>query len=194
MTTKSKYESIMRDGFIKMSGSKLNVEKGVYAFDLCNFFKCWGKHKDWGYEDLQYAILRHIVRWYGAARQGTGDLVILKIPTANLDSDKLSIRSMNKLFKFEESEQKFSDLTPFLREHLTGETSAKETPLYKMRKEALEFIYKDDIPIEKCQRIGSIVNIATLRKDLAFGVNPVKYIMQSLLAGTPEQNCTKLFN
>ncbi len=194
MTTKSKYESIMRDGFIKMSGSKLNVEKGVYAFDLCNFFNCWGKHKDWGYEDLQRIILRHIVKWFSSAREGTSDLVIFKIPTANLDSEKLSIRSMNKLFKFEESGQKISELAPSLQKHLRGDTPAKEAPLYKMRKEALEFIYKDDIPVENCQRIGNIVNIATLRKDLAFGVNPVKHIMQSLLSGTPEVNGTKLFN
>ncbi len=101
---------------------------------------------------------------------------------------------MNKLFKFEESGQKISELAPSLQKHLRGDTPAKEAPLYKMRKEALEFIYKDDIPVENCQRIGNIVNIATLRKDLAFGVNPVKHIMQSLLSGTPEVNGTKLFN
>lgn len=186
MTNRANYESIMKDGFIRMGDSNLHVDNGVYAFDLCNFFKRWKVNKDWGYDDLQRIILRHIVKWFENSKSGQGDLVILRLQTANLDIDKLAVRSMNRLFKFEDSEQKISDISYSLLTHLTGGTSAKETPKYTMRKEAIEFIYKDNIPIENVQRIGNIVNISSLRKDIRFGINPVRYIMQALLEGTPE--------
>lgn len=186
LTNKSKFEAIMKDGFVKMSEPKLHVDNGIYAFDLCNFFSCWKPNKAWGYDDLQRIILRHIVKWFSSASIGTGDLVVLKIPTANLDSNKLFIRSMNKLFTFEESDKSFGDISSELQKHLKGNTPAREAPLYKMRKEAIEFIYKDNIPLENIQQIGNIVNISSLRKDLKFGANPVKCIMQTLLMGTPE--------
>ncbi len=192
MTSKANYESMLNDGFIKLGESKLHIDKGIYAFDLCNFFKRWKKDKDWGYDDLQRAILRHIVRWFQSASSGKGDLVILKIPTSKLDSDKLFVRSMNRLFKFEESQESFNELSFSLQKHLRGCTPAKEAPLYKRRKEAIEFIYKDNIPLENVQRIGNIVNIASLRKNAGFGVNPVKFIMQSLLEGTPESKGAEL--
>lgn len=187
MTSKANYESMLRDGFIRTGENKLHVDKGIYAFDLMNFFKCWGKpHKDWGYDDLQRIILRHIVKWFNSTMPQKSELVILKIPTSKLDQDKLFVRSMNKLFKFEESEQKFHDIPYSLQEHLAGKTPACEAPLYKMRKEAIEFIYKEDIPLQDAEPIGSIVNVPSLRKDAGFGINPVNYIMRTLLAGTPE--------
>lgn len=186
MTSKANYDSILQDRFIKMGENMLNVDRGVYAFDLANFFKCWNCHKDWGYDDLQRIILRHIVKWINSTVPQKNELIILKIPTSNLDSEKLFVRSVNRLFRFEDSEEKFRDIPYSLQEHLLGKTPANEAPLYKMRKEAIEFIYKDNIPIEYTERIGNIVNIPLLRKDTGFGINPVKYIMKNLLAGTPE--------
>lgn len=186
MTNRANYDEMLNDGFIRMGESKLHVDKGVYAFDLVNFFKRWKPNKDWGYDDLQRNILRHIVSWFKSGFSGKGDLVILKIPTADLESDKLFVRSLNRLFKFEESQENFVDISDALKHHLTCNTPANEAPLFKRRKEAIEFIYKDDIPLKNVERIGNIVNISELRKNLRFGANPVKFIMQSLLAGTPE--------
>lgn len=192
MTSKAHYESMLNDGFIKLSENKLHVDKGVYAFDLCNFFKHWKKHKDWGYDDLQRAILRHVVHWFQSASSGKGDLVILKIPTSKLDSNKLFVRSINRLFKFEDSQENFNKLSTSQKKHLRGETPANEAILYKRRKEAIEYIYKDNIPLENVQQIGNIVNIAALRKNSKFGINPVKFIMQSLLEGTSEAKGAEL--
>lgn len=186
MTSKANYESMLRDGYIKTSDYKLHVDKGIYAFDLPNFYKRWGINKDWGYDDLQRIILRHIVKWTNSAQSGSSDLVILRIPTSNLDIDKLSVRSLNKLFSFEQTETFFRNLGPKLQEHLAGNTPAREAPLYTRRKDAIEFIYKDNIPIENAEQIGNIVNVAELRKDDKFTANPVKFIMQNLLAGTSE--------
>ena len=186
MTSKANYDAILRDGFIKMSDEKLMADEGIYAFDLMNFIKHWTRNKDWGNEDLQSVILRHIVKWFPSTFPAKSELVILRIPTAGLDADKLFVRSMNRLFKFKDSEQRFNSISPALQQHLSGVTPACETPLYKMRKEAIEFIYKDDIPVENFQRIGEIINIPSLRKDMNFSKHPVKYIMQMLLTGTPE--------
>ena len=187
MTSKANYDSMLKDGFIRTGETMLHVDKGIYAFDLMNFFKCWSKpNRDWGYDDLQRIILRHIVKWMQTMDSRKNELVILKIPTSKLNQDKLFVRSLNKLFKMEESKQKFRDMPYSLQEHLQGETPACKAPLYKMRKEAIEFIYKEDIPIDSAEQLGSIVNIPSLRKKEEFTINPVNYIIRTSLAGTPE--------
>lgn len=186
MTSKSNYDSIIQHGFIKMSEQHLHVDEGVYAFDLINFFKRWKTHKDWGHDDLQRTILRHIVKWFKSFKNKEDELVILKIPTSKLDKEKLFVRSLNRLFKFEDSKLKFRDIPYSLQEHLSGNTPACEAPLYKRQKEAIEFIYKDSIPLKDTERIGNIVNVPSLRQNIRFDINPVKLIMESLLEGTQE--------
>lgn len=189
LTSYANYKSMLEDGFISKSGKpQHHIEDGIYTLELPNFLKCWGPNKDWGYDDLQKQILRHIVKWINVGDSGKSELVILKIPTAKLDNQKLSVRSLNKLFGFEESNKSLNDVSSKLQTHIKGSTSAKEAPLYKMRKEAIEYIYKDNIPVEDVEQIGNIVNIPSLRKDTRFAENPVKFIMESLLAGTPEAN------
>lgn len=184
LTSEANYNSILEDGALKPSYNKFFVDKGVYAIELSNFFKNWKKDRSWGYDDLQYSLLRKVVHWFSSSfNRNKGNLVILRIPTANLDTGKLTIRSQNKLFRHEED---FHKLYPALREHLKGKTPANEAPLYKNRKEAIEYIYSDEISINNIQQIGNIVNIASLRKDIRFSSNPVKFIMQAALSGTPE--------
>lgn len=183
LTSEANYNSMLKDGFARITEDKFFVEKGLYAIELSNFFKRWGKNKSWGYEDLQRALLRQVVHWFSSAGKGKGNLVILKIPTAKLDSDKLTIRSQNCLF---ENEKCFNQVSGSVRNHLRGFTPSQEAPLYKRRKHAIEYIYSEDIPMKNIQRIGNIVNISDLRKDIRFGIHPVKFIMQALLEGTPE--------
>lgn len=189
LTSNANYKSMLADGFISKSGNpNYYIEKGVYALELPNFFKFWGQNKDWGYDDLQRTILRHIVKWINTGDSAKSELVILKIPTAKLDKEKLAVRSLNRLFNFVEANKGLNKASEELQSHLTGNTPAEKAPLFKMRKEAIEYIYKDDIPMEDVEQVGNIVNIASLRKDAKFRDNPVKFIMESLLKGTPESN------
>ena len=57
-----------------------------------------------------------------------------------------------------------------------------------MLKEAIEYIYKDDIPIEKAEQIGQILDINTLNYDKN---NSVKSILQKILEGFPEENAIR---
>jgi len=182
---------MLADGFIRLSYDKFFVDKGIYAIELSNFLKFWKKDKSWGYDDLQRALLRKAVHWFNPPDRDKGNLVLLRIATENLDTEKLTIRSQNKLF---ENENMFSKLGKTLQDHLRGMTPAIEAPLYRNRREAIEYIYGEDIPIESVQQIGNIVNIASLRKDIKFSINPVKFILQALLANTPEGEGLKNLN
>jgi hypothetical protein len=116
-------------------------------------------------------------------------LVILKIPADKLDSEKLFIRSENKFFEQILSVKKdTTDLHPDIKQNLEGNTPATKSKLYKNRKEAIEYIYKGDIPIEKAEQIGQILDINTLDYDKN---NLVKSILQKILEGLPEENAIR---
>ena len=117
------------------------------------------------------------------------ELVILKIPVDKLDSEKLFIRSENKFFEQILSVKKdTTDLHPDIKQNLEGNTPATKSKLYKNRKEAIEYIYKGDIPIEKAEQIGQILDINTLDYDKN---NSVKSILQKILEGLPEENAIR---
>jgi len=188
LTSNANYKSIIEDGFINKTGTpNLHIEKGIYFLELTNFFKYWGTNKSWGYDDLQRIILRHIVKWINVANSEKAELVILKIPTSKLNRQNLSVRSLNRLFSFEDSNKNFDQASSKLQNHLKGKTPAIEAPLYKMRKEAIEYIYSENISVENVEQIGNTIHVPSLRENIKFRINPVKCIMQSLLKGTPEE-------
>ena len=210
MTNKSNYQSMLCDGIIKTSQDGL-LGNGVFTTELTNLFKRWRKCKSWRSKSLQEQLLRQVAK-------GKDEIVILKIPTSKLDSDKLVIRSQNKLFSwtfsdkakdaFEQIAQRvYNEALPngwlnkvreILKdiitkqeskkyaEHLTTGTPAKMSGLYKQRKEALEYVYLDNIPMSKVEKIGE-VNIAELRKTSEYDpIRPMRSIFTNLLKGTPE--------
>lgn len=81
-----------------------------------------------------------------------------------------------------------------ISKHLCRLTPAKESNLLKQRKHALEYIYKDNIPISVLTKIGE-VNISQLKKTKAYDdTKPIKSIFSALLSGTPEQKETLFLN
>ena len=80
------------------------------------------------------------------------------------------------------------NLHPDIKQNLEGNTPATKSKLYKNRKEAIEYIYKDDIPIEKAEQIGQILDINTLDYDKN---SSVKSILQKILEGLPEENAIR---
>ncbi len=92
MTNKINYDSMLKDGIIKASIDD-TMGRGVFATELTNLFKHWRKDKCWENASLQEKLIKH-------AAKDADEIVILRIPTKNLDQDKLKIRSQNTLFKW----------------------------------------------------------------------------------------------
>ena len=212
MTNKKSYESIMDEGVLKMSDEIVN---GVFTIELTNFFKRWKSHKSWQKiwgDSLQEGLLKH-------TSKDSDDIVMLKIPTINLDTSKLSIRSQNTLFSwFEEND---SNIRKFVSEidantaneeemvrnyiktkakntkegkMLIGEIPAYLNKCYMQKKLALEYIYKDNIPVSQIEKIGE-VNIAELRQTAQYDpIRPMRSIFTALLKDTPECKGAELLN
>ena len=192
-TNEHAYKSMCNDGFIKATTKDSFIkDKAVFLIELENFCKNWGFNKSWDQfsEPLQESLLM-LASYFTTPSliESKNKLVILKIPTDKLDSEKLFIRSENKFFEQILSVKKdTTDLHPNIKQNLEGNTPATKSKLYKNRKEAIEYIYKGDIPIEKAEQIGQILDINTLNYDKN---NSVKSILQKILEGFPEENAIR---
>lgn len=186
-TNKKNYESILKDGFIKVSDCDPYLQgKGVFAVDLQNYFKRWGFSKDWG-EQLFISLLREVASWRKSIFEGAQNLVVLRIPTEKLDLSKLKIRSQNLFFRHKYSGKRLQAESLSLREHLNGYTSAKVARRYKNKKEAIEYIYQDNIPVNAVEQIGNIVDIPRLRTTPDMSYDRLgKAILKEALKGTNE--------
>ena len=151
-TNEQAYKSMCNDGFIKATTKDSFIKnKAVFLIELENFCKNWGFNKSWDQfsEPLQESLLM-LASYFTTPSliESKNKLVILKIPTDKLDSEKLFIRSENNFFEQILSVKKdTTDLHPNIKQNLEGNTPATKSKLYKNRKEAIEFIYKGDIPI-----------------------------------------------
>lgn len=202
LTTRRNYESMLIDGFINTTEDQI-CGQGIFLIELVNFFKRWRTSKDWGSTDLRLDLIHQVKKLF------SDSLVLLRIPTKNLESDKLKVRSQNRLFSWiKNNEEAFYKIKNsdrgdelsriqklvYLTENdetmtnLLGETPAKDSSLFKKRKEAIEYIYKEDIPIGSVEKIGEIEATSIrffLREDTQ---NPVKVknIFLELLKGHNE--------
>lgn len=205
ITNSRSYKSMIETGVIKGSlWDDFIGEKAVFATELQNLFKCWGKKS---HPSRPHTLQENLILQTARGQDG---IVILRIPTSKLDSDKLFIRSQNRLFGWyysKEGEEAMKEcgscigIEAFRKkvieivtrqkshsyaENITGGTPAKMSGLYKQRKEALEYIYKDDIPISNVEKIGEI-HLSNLR---GFGekdqLPSMRRIFMGLLKGTPE--------
>ena len=188
-TNEQAYKSICNDGFIKATTKDSFIkDKAIFLVELENFSKNWGFNKSWEKfpEPLQESLL--MLASYlttPSSIEGKNKLVILKISTDKLNPKKLFVRSENKFFEQVLSDKNDTkDLHPDIKQNLEGNTPANKSKLYKNRKEAIEYIYKDDIPIEKTEQIGQILDINTLDYDKN---NLVKSILRKILEGLSEE-------
>lgn len=134
-TTPNSYELIKKTGNINISENDEYL-CGVFLFELSNFIKNWGINKDWNNKNLAFELIKRISGF-------SQSIVLLKIPVKNLDKDKIFIRSQNRLFNAKEH---YKDVG---LEHLGGEITASMSKKYKHKKEAIEYIYEDEINISK---------------------------------------------
>lgn len=193
LTTEEDYLSMLKDKRIHVSQiNKHNALEGVYMFDLINHLKRWGHSNDWS---------GHLGQRLLGLKQGnhpnTNKIVLLKIPTENISKEKILIRSQNKLFanmrEFTEARINyiFGNVRPNEKlKHLFSGDSAKNSRLYKQRKEAIEYIYPENIALLKAEKIGELIyNDMSIDRLNNRGVNK---IYSNLLKGTPEEKALVL--
>ena len=77
---------------------------------------------------------------------------------------------------------------------MTEGAPVNESKLYTKRKQAIEYVYKDNIPITDAEKIGEL-NIAALRSSTEYDpTKPMRSIFTALLKGTPEVKGAELLN
>ena len=216
LTSKANYDAIVSTGYIRPANDTLFKGQGIFAVDLANLFKRWGRNPAWDNDSLREQLLNRVAK-------ETDDIVILRIPTAKLDKEAIRLRNQNKFFFLTYSgsfkkvideavaavnkrvsilndEEKWDRLfSDFLREHIPAELHelitglpAKSRNLLKQKKAAYEYIYQNQIPVDCFEKIGE-VNLATVKKSANFDdKNPIRSIFSALLKDTPEQKATAM--
>lgn len=91
MTNRKNYLEMCKTGQINTSRDDF-IGQGIFMIDLENFFKHWGKGiYNNNSHFYQSNLIEHCLK-------DSFDLVILRIPTKNLEHENLRIRSQNRLF------------------------------------------------------------------------------------------------
>lgn len=219
MTCKSNYESMLNDGVIKTT-SDHTCGSGIFTTELSNLFKRWKKPKVWCGTSLQEQLIEQVAKEGEAVvmikiptEKLNHDLLIVRSQDVLLNwvtsdsfdvvfnSVSAEVKSMPKE-KFGWTDKLLKILKkhliqsgrPYWARHITEGAPAKDSHLYKQRKEAIEYIYRGEIPISVTEKIGE-VNIEELRKSAKYDpLRPMRSIFTALLKGTPEVKGAELLN
>lgn len=169
ITTKANYESMCKDGFIKIAQDPLRPRmRGIFMFDLRNLTKRWTKNFFFRRKDMATELLVNV-------SDKSPELVVLKIPTKSLEGT-LRIRSLNYLFKHCDRYH--------MDNHLDIGLPANMQRRLTQHKEAIEYIYKDDLPIDKVEKIGELY--IEDKRSLNRGLLNIKDLLSKLFQGSPQ--------
>lgn len=185
ITSKKNYESILKDGFIRTSqdGADMTNLNGVFMFDLKNFTKRWCNTGFSMGDDFLTLAKALFVK--GSSK--TSNIVVLKVPTKKLPLDKLKCRTQDIKAKVPLSH--FSD----------GDTALRQKH-YTRKKQPIEYIFEEDIPISSIKKIGE-ADTGVIIEDVFANMYAsdykkvdVKQILTNLFKGQPEEKCIELAN
>ena len=206
---------MVKDGVIKRSPDAL-IGLGIFTKELTNLFKRWRKDTAWDNESLMETLINQV-------RKDEKDIVILRIPTSKLDKDRLKIRSQQKLFSSyssledpeitkpikaalnaipkEERKNWLDKAADLFVQTIGGDTThlRKGAPVgehkrYEQNKEAIEYVYQNDIEMDKVEKIGE-VNIDEIESQPEYNPKkPLWSFFTNLLKGTPEAKGAELLN
>lgn len=142
-TSISNYEKMLADKKVKLSGKDRYLSKpGIFMVDLPNFTRRWLNNDTyWTTQNMALTLI-------GETCHDQDKLVCLRIATKNLNHSKLKIRSQDVFFQHA---KKWLEPAP---EHIITGDEAKNRGLYTQRKECIEHIYQDEIPIENVELVG----------------------------------------
>ena len=78
--------------------------------------------------------------------------------------------------------------------HVYKGATAKERKLYQRRKEAIEYIYPDNIPAGQIEKIGEI-NLDILKEAKGYdSLKPIRSIFSAMLKGSPQEKGALMLN
>ncbi len=188
LTTESNYQSMLKDGYIQPHAS-IDSPPFVFLFDMKNFTKFWRKTRQ-VQEQPRTTLLTNMIF------DEKENIVLLKIPTKELDARKLRLRRQKKcrsgssgfaeeLTNFTNNPYKFTTLMKGIKYILSGEPAVKSS-LYNQLKEAIEFMTPDAIPIDKVTLIGKTTINRELLDKAHTQMLDVPEIWKALTSGTPE--------
>lgn len=218
MTNEANYNSILSDGVIKTSKDDM-FGSGIFTTELTNLFKRWRSDKAWGDLSLQEELIKYVSKGSNnivILRIPTKILNpdLLKIRSQNklfsyynseevLELANIAKKELKAMHNVEHNwvdeliaifKKHLLNSNCSLHTHLAEGAPAKYSSLYKQKKEALEYIYTEAIPITNVEKIGE-VNIHELRLSQFYDpTKPMRSIFTSLLKGTPEVKGAELLN
>lgn len=164
LTNQESYQKIVDSGKMKISK---DIIDGVFMFDIDDFKTNWKNSKVASdNENLAKSLLEQ------AIKSGKG-LVLLKIPTENLESKKFAIRPQDDVIAFLNSNH-FRNLAMayaesggifnnkwLLPKDLVEGYSPTETKTFTDNGRAIEYVYQDDIDLENAgvEKILELPNV-----------------------------------
>lgn len=175
ITTENNYQQMLKDRYIKGHHDlDLNTHlSGVFLFDLKNFSKRWTTMGiDLG--DKLFTFAKGLIM---QASKDDSNLVVLKISTKTLSQNKLKCRNQ---------------LTDSKTHNTYGDFATNQKH-YTRKKNAIEYINEENIPIQNVTKIGEAnvgFNLHKAMENLSeniFDKIDVKKILQNLFKNTPEE-------
>lgn len=218
LTSKTNYDSILKDGFIKTTNNDVFMkDNAVFAIELTNFFKWWKKVDNSAHESIQDRLIKYtskgekdiVILRIPTEKLNQDSLTVRSQNLAfnffnSEENEKINsiFESLDKSVIEQSKKCKTSkDFLSFYKkyiperflviiEQLCSGISAKNSSLFEQRGEAIEYIYKNDIPVETVEKIGQ-VNISQLKKTENYNpTQPIKSVFSALLKNTPEEKAT----
>ena len=210
ITSKQNYEKMLEDGVINLSYDRA-FGNGIFFTDIQNLFKEWNKFDNNRGKNLLEHLLHHcgcndaVLLRIPTSKLNIENLLIRsqkrlfaaqKGVIQEYGEDAINRYSMEllKTGKYKSSEQAlFDSILHFIEKkygaetlnHLTNGDKAIFANLYKQRKEAIEYIYKDKINISDVEKIGECSNTWSTQR-IGEKSTP-REIFEILLKGTKEQ-------
>lgn len=220
LTSKENYEKMLQNGVLQTTSDGWFKQKGIFAVELENLFKRWGNNELWEECPLQLSLLEHaakdsdkiVILKIPTAKLEQENLYIRSqnqlIPDHFGLSDYFEQICESPRYKNKQQldTQDFFDIINHAlnkrianlnsQKHLAYGAPAGQSKLYKQRREAIEYIYGDSIPMSDIKKIGE-ANVAGLKKhedEDDIPVEILKNIFQELFKGTPEEKSLILFD
>lgn len=180
LTNKDNYNSMLKDGFININHDcflETNIS-GIFMFEMANFIKRW-VHSFITFDDIktEISLAKSLFAKIGIENQ---NLVLLKIPTKKLNKNNFLCRVQSR--KNPEFHQNNGDIA----------TNQKH---YTRKKLPIEYIYTDNIEVDKVSKIGEVkieIPIEEIENISEWENMNFLDVFSKLLKGQPEEKAVKL--
>lgn len=187
VTSKGNYDSMLKCGFIKTSQDVATPDmKGVFMFAMQNFAKRWANLWVEIFAGMNFnvgsALMNKVALDVDVFNfKNKANVVLLKIPTKDMDIKKLKVRPQNIL-----------DIS---NSDLCKGDSAVYQSIYTRRKNSIEYIYEENINISNVQKIGETQLKYVSKEDCKNKLMGKPYdVLLELLKGQPEEIGVKILS